>query len=107
MYKRQTLVTVHTQKGDELLQQCVSLNLEPRSFSEVEPALSLKDVWRKQVTEPVYRGRPCKKRYVRAVRAERRQQRLLRMVVEMLPRLPIICYRTLAKLPDLRNRILK
>jgi len=29
------------------------------------------------------------------------------MVVEMLPRLPIICYRTLAKLPDLRNRILK
>ena len=57
----ETLVTVHTQKGDELLQQCVSLNLEPRSFSEVEPALSLKDVWRKQVTEPVYRGRPCKK----------------------------------------------
>ena len=103
----ETLVTVHTQKGDELLQQCVSLNLEPRSFSEVEPALSLKDVWRKQVTEPAYRGRPCKKRYVRAVRAERRQQRLLRMVVEMLPRLPIICYRTLAKLPDLRNRILK
>lgn len=102
----ETLVTVHTQKGDELLQQCVSLNLEPRSFSEVEPALSLKDVWRKQVTEPAYRGRPCKKRYVRAVRAERRQQRLLRMVVEMLPRLPIICYRTLAKLPDLRNRIL-
>ena len=42
----ETLVTVHTQKGDELLQQCVSLNLEPRSFSEVEPALSLKDVWR-------------------------------------------------------------
>lgn len=103
----ETLVTVHTPEGGELLNQCVSLILEPRSFSEVEPALSFKDVWRKQVTEPAFRGKPCKQRYIRAVRAEQRQQRLLRMVVETLPRLPIICYRILAKLPDLRNRILK
>lgn len=103
----ETLITVHTPKGSELFQQCVSLVLEPRSFSEVEPALSLKDVWRKQVTEPVFRGKLCKEHYVRAVRVELNQQRLLRMVVEKLPRLPIICYRILARLPDLRNRLLK
>ncbi|WP_455664327.1 4Fe-4S dicluster domain-containing protein [Phocaeicola sp.] len=103
----ETLVTVHTPEGGRLLQRCASLILKPQSFSEVEPALSLKDVWRKQVTEPVFRGKPYKERYVRAVRAELNQQRLLRMVVEKLPRLPIICYRILAKLPDLRNLILK
>lgn len=103
----ETLVTVHTPIGDELLQGCDSLTLESKEFTEVQPALSLKDVWRKQVIEPAFRGKACEERYRRAACVELNQRKWLRYVVETLPQLPVIAYRLLAKLPDFRNRILK
>lgn len=103
----ETLVVVHTALGGKLLKECNALILEPKTYSEVKPALSLKDVWRKQVTEPVFRGNVCDKLYVRAVHAELKQRKWLRIIVEKLPRLPVVFYRIFAKLPDLRNCILK
>lgn len=73
---------IHTPIGDELLQGCASLILESKEYMEVEPALSLKDVWRKQVTEPTFRGKACEERYRRAIRAEQNQRKWLRYIVE-------------------------
>lgn len=103
----ETLITVHSEKGDNVLHSCKSINLEAKKYMEVQEALSFKDIWRKQVSESVFRGEKCRKRYYLAVKAELIQRKLLRGIVENLPRLPMICYRILAKLPDIRNLILK
>ena len=103
----ETLVIVHTDKGMQLIEQIQSLKLEPKSFDEVKLALDLKDVWRKQQLVPFFRGENCSDKIMRAGKAEQRQRAMLISIVESLPRMPIIFYRILCKLPDLRNKILK
>lgn len=103
----ETLITVHSENGEKILQSCKSLNLEKKEYTEIQQALSLKDVWRKQVCESVLRKKTCNKRYYLAVKAESIQRKLLRSIIGHLPQLPIICYRIIAKLPDIRNLILK
>lgn len=102
----ETLVTVHTDKGMNLLKNCPDLSLDSKTYNEVKSALSLKDVWRKQQTEPFFRGKTVKPIVVKAARTELRQRKFIRRIVETLPRMPILFYRVLCKLPDLRNRIL-
>lgn len=103
----ETLVTVHTEQGSKLLKACNNIELESKPYSDVLPALSLKDVWRKQIIELAFRGKTCNTRYQKAASWEMRQRRILQRIGEILPRLPILCYRIIAKIPDLRNIILK
>ena len=103
----ETLIIVHTDKGMQLVEQIQALKLEPKGFDEVKPALDLKDVWRKQQLVPFFRGENCSDLIKKAGRAEQRQRKMLSSIVKSLPRMPIIFYRALCKLPDLRNKILK
>lgn len=104
----ETLVTVHTAAGWDLLKRMEAIGLQEKSFEEVKAALSLKDVWRKQQTEPFFRGGECSATIRKAGEAEVRQRRTIRRIVDTLPRMPILFYRILCKFyPDARNRILK
>ena len=103
----ETLVVVHSEAGNSLVKSIPQLHLEEKAFSEVEPALDLKDVWRKQQLVPFFRGEGCSRVVAKAGRAEQRQRKFLRSIVEALPRMPMVFYRALCKLPDMRNKILK
>lgn len=104
----ETLITVHTDRGKNLLGQIANIKLEPNSFDVVKPALDLKDIWRKQQLVPFFRGEKCSDVIYAAGKAEVRQRKFLCILVETLPRMPIIFYRVLCRLlPDFRNRILK
>ena len=103
----ETLVTIHTDRGMDLLSRMVYIRLEPKTFDEVKPALDLKDVWRKQQLVSFFRGENCSELIMKAGKAEQRQRRILRSVVEALPRMPILFYRILCKISDLRNKLLK
>ena len=93
--------------SDTIIINGVTLKLEPKDFDEVKPALDLKDVWRKQRLVPFFRGENCSDEVMKAGKAEQRQRAMLDSIVESLPRMPLIFYRALCKLPDLRNKILK
>ena len=103
----ETLLTVHTQQGLDLLHNLSDIELKEKSFEEVCPALDLKDIWRKQQLVPFFRGENCNELIIKAGKAEVRQRAFLRAIVETLPRMPIVFYRVLCKFPDLRNKILK
>lgn len=103
----ETLITVHTSKGYELLKNIKSIVLEEKKFNEVEPALSIKDIYRKQKLESFFRGTETDPIIIKAGKAELLQRKLLQKVVEVLPRMPLVFYRIICRLPDLRNKILK
>ena len=103
----ETLIIVHTERGMELLRQMAEIRFETKTFEDVKLALDLKDIWRKQQLVPFFRGEECNALVRKAGMAEERQRKFLRFVVETLPRMPVLFYRTLCKLPDQRNQILK
>lgn len=103
----ETLVIVNTSRGHDLLKDVGNLHLDEISFSEASPALSVDDVRAKQTTEPYFRGMPCSPVAEAAGSAEQRQRRILRGIVDNLPPLPMILYRVLCKMPDLRNSELR
>ncbi len=103
----ETLVTVHTDQGMELLRLCHDITLESQTYEEVKPALGLSDVWRKRMLVPYFRGKEVPSTIRKGAKAELLQRRWLRTLAERLPRLPIICYRVMAHFPDLRNNILE
>lgn len=103
----ETLITVHTERGLKILKDIPNIVLEAKSYTEVEPALSLKDVWRKQQLVPFFRGEECGDKIIKAGKAEFRQRKILSCIAKKLPRMPILFYRVLCKFPDLRNKILK
>lgn len=104
----ETLVTVHTETGKNLLKNIDNIGLQKKSFEDVKAALSLKDVWRKQQTESFFRGEKCSENIKKAGEAEIRQRLAIRKIVDTLPRMPILFYRVVCKFyPDKRNRILK
>lgn len=103
----ETLITVHSSKGLQLLQQVPSLTLEQKNYIEVLPALDLTDIWRKQQLIPYFKGERCSAKIKWAGRMELLQRGYLRLMATTPPRLPILYYRILAKIPDLRNLILK
>lgn len=103
----ETLIIVHTDRGLRLLEEIHSIKLEQKNFQEIESALDIKDVWRKQQLVPFFRGDKCEDIICKAGKAEQRQRKILRTIVERLPRMPILFYRILCKIPDMRNKILK
>ena len=103
----ETLITVHSEKGLKILEDIPNIVLEEKSFIQVEPALSLKDVWRKQQLVPFFRGEESDNKIVKAGKAEIKQRKILSYIAKKLPRMPILFYRVLCKFPDLRNKILK
>lgn len=102
----ETLITVHSEQGLQLLHTTPNLILEEKKINEVEPALSLKDIWRKQQLVPFFRGEATESKIAKAGKAEIRQRNFLQFVAEKLPRMPIIFYRILCKIPDFRNKLL-
>lgn len=104
----ETLVIVHTETGKKLLKSIDSIGLQKKTFENVKFALSLKDVWRKQQTEPFFRGEKCSKTIQNAGEAEIRQRHHIWKIVDTLPKMPILFYRLICKFyPDGRSRILK
>lgn len=104
----ETLITVHTKKGLNLLKSIDSVVLEEKSFKEIELALDLKDIDRKRELVPFFRNKPnLTTRIILAGKAEQFQRKLLQGIAMGLPKMPFIFYRLLCKFPDLRNMILK
>lgn len=103
----ETLITVHTENGLDLLNNIPRLKIEEKKFKEIEPALDLKDIWRKQQLVPYFKGMECNDNIMKAGKAEQRQRAILTSIVESLPRMSMLFYRVLCRFPDLRNRILK
>ena len=103
----ETLVTVHTEKGLSLMEDCEDLAMESKRYDEVKAALGFADVWRKRQLVSYFRGDAQDPTAVKAGKAEVMQRKGLQTAVECLPRLPILCYRVMAHFPDLRNNILK
>lgn len=101
----ETLTIASTPQGDELLRSIDTLVLEPKKYDEIVPALGLTDVKRKQALVPYFYGEKCSVRLRMAGGAERLQRAMLRGLVAG-PAMPMIYYRALCKLPDLRNLIL-
>lgn len=103
----ETLAVAHTERGKELLEHTSNLVLEHKTYSEIEPALMLKDIWRKRQLVPFFKGEKCTVTVKMAGRAEQLQRCYLQVIAMGFPRLPFIFYRALCKLPDLRNVILR
>ena len=103
----ETLVTVHTEQGLSLLESCKHLTLEKKTYEEVEPALGLGDIKRKRRLLPFFRHETSDTTILKAGKAEQWQRHFLQSLVTGLPRLPILLYRVICRLPDLRNIILK
>lgn len=103
----ETLITVHSEKGLKILEDIPNIVLEEKSYIQVEPALSLKDVWRKQQLVPFFRREECNNKIIKAGKAEIKQRKILSYIAKKFPRMPILFYRVLCKFPDLRNKILK
>lgn len=105
----ETLVIAHTPAGRKLLHDIQTLECDKISYEEARPALDLKDIERKQRLIPFFRGekKQCTDIIRKAGKAEQRQRRALQKLLTFLPTMPIIIYRIIARLPDMRNSILK
>lgn len=57
-----TLVTVHTQAGNDIIKTVKNLNLLEKSYKEVIPALGLNDINRKQKLIPYFLGENCSRK---------------------------------------------
>lgn len=103
----ETLITVHTAQGRELLRNTPNLLIEEKQYVEIEPALGMTDIRRKQQLVPYFRGELCSVKVKKAGQMEQQQRKWLQSLAIKLPRMPFIFYRIMCKLPDLRNIILK
>lgn len=101
------LVVCHTEKGKELLQKTDCIHLTEQTFDTVEKGLSLKDIERKQQLIPFYLHQSCPIRIKLAGYSDLLQRFLYTSILEKLPRMPIVFYKIINKIPDIRNLILK
>ncbi|MFI3282323.1 MAG: Coenzyme F420 hydrogenase/dehydrogenase, beta subunit C-terminal domain [Rikenellaceae bacterium] len=103
----ETLVTVNSDVGLELLTNTNRLVVEPQNYEDILPALGLEDIRRKQQLIPYFRGEKCSPKVKKAGDMEQLQRRYLQAIAMGLPKMPVVFYRLMCKLPDLRNLILK
>ena len=103
----ETLVTVHSKKGLDLLNSTGAISLEEKTFEEIEPALDLTDIRRKRQLVPFFRKENVSTRVALAGKAEQCQRAFLQTMAMKLPRMPFIVYRLMCKIPDWRNIILR
>ena len=102
-----TLVTVHTQAGNDIIKTVKNLNLLEKSYKEVIPALGLNDINRKQKLIPYFLGENCSLKIKTAAHMEILQRKAFTILLTALPKMPILFYRIIHKSPDLRNLILR
>lgn len=102
-----TLVTVMTDKGARILDSIRQLEQKELSYADVKPALGETDIRRKQALVPYYRGEECSARVKIAGYLDRKSRQMLGAMLLALPRLPMIIYRIICKLPDPRNILLR
>ncbi len=102
-----TLVTVHTQAGNDIIKTVKNLNLLEKSYKEVIPALGLNDINRKQKLIPYFLGENCSLKIKTAAHMEILQRKAFTILLTALPKMPILFYRIIHKFPDLRNLILR
>lgn len=103
----ETLVTVHTEVGENLIKNTRHLVVEEKSYDEIRVALGEADIWRKRATIPYFLGHECSNVVRRAGEVEEKQRKMLECTLEMLPRMPFFFYRLLNKLvPRKRDKIL-
>ena len=104
----ETLVTVHTDVGLQIMQKTKFLIAEEKTFSQVKDALGLDDVWRKRVCASYFQGNNVSPEVERAAKADIAQRKFLEKLLTTLPRLPFICFRLLNKIvPKKRDAILQ
>lgn len=101
------LIVCHSEKGKELLKATSCIHLKEQTFSSVEKGLSLKDIERKQLLIPFYLHKPCSMRIKLAGYLDLMQRFLFTFLLEKLPSMPIVFYKIINKIPDIRNLILK
>ena len=104
----ETLITVHSDIGLQLIQHTKSLMAQEKNFAQVGDALGFGDIWRKRACVDYFLGKKVSVGVERAAKAEVAQRRFLEKTLTMLPRLPFICFRLLNKiLPKKRDSILQ
>lgn len=99
-----TLTLAMSKAGEDLL------NATPRLVStplDTRPPLGFRDIRRKQTLVAFYRGEKVGRRIRLAGRLDRMERSTAGSLLLALPRLPMIAYRVLGRLPQLRNIILK
>lgn len=102
-----SLVTVYSETGKELVKNISGLKSVECSYDEVRPALGLGDVWRKRMCVPAFKGEQCEQKVEEAVNAEIKQRAMLEKILEGLPKMPSLFYRVLNKIvPKSRDKIL-
>lgn len=105
--KGETLVTVSTTTGADLLTNCESLVLKTKTYKEIEPALDLSDIRRKQALVPFFREEKCTFKIRMAGSLEKFQRASLETIIDVLPSMPILFYRILCKASEPFNKIIK
>lgn len=104
----ETLVTIHTESGEQFLKSIPNLVVESKSYEEVRPALGEGDIWRKRALVPYFKGEEVPAIIKAAGDAEVKQRRYLERILELTPRMPFIFYQVLNKvIPKKRDKILK
>ena len=104
----ETLVTVHSEIGLQLVQNTKALAVEEKTFAQVEKALGFGDIWRKRVCVDYFLGNKVPNVVECAAKAEIAQRRFFEKLLTKLPRLPFICFRLINKVvPKKRDSILQ
>ena len=104
----ETLVSVHSDVGLQLMRETTSLLVEEKNFSQVVDALGLEDVWRKRACASYFGNGKFSSNIELAVKAELSQRKFFERLLSFLPRLPFICFRALNKIvPSKRDAILR
>lgn len=103
----ETVIVINTEVGKKILKSIPEIVFDEKSFTEIEPSLQLKDIWRKQQLVSYFKGDDCPDVIRKAGKVEVEQRKFIRKLVETLPRMPILFYSIVNRLPDLRNLILK
>lgn len=103
----ETLVCIHSDIGKRLISSIDNLILKPKKYIEVEPALSIIDIWRKQQLIPYFKGTNASPFIAVVGLLEVLQRMVLQSILHLLPRMSSFCYRMLYRMPDFRNIFLK
>jgi coenzyme F420-reducing hydrogenase beta subunit len=102
-----TLIIVHTQRGLDILQKINTLEIESKDVKSIIAALDLKDIKRKQSLIPFFLGQECSVNVKIAGRLELLQRKVFKILLKTFPKMPLVFYKILSKIPDLRNLFLK
>lgn len=105
--KGSTLMVINSMAGAELVNKISEIAAKRKSYDEIESALGIVDIKRKQALIPFFKKEKCSLKVLLAGYSEVSQRAFLQYIVQKLPKMPIIFYRALCKFPNLRNTFLK